>query len=291
MSTGRDPRWAPRVPRDSAVAEVAAAAAAADPTVVQGAVRDVLGGVEIDPSRCRDLAPAAIGADGRLRILPAEFWAATTVTERALFGNRHGLYALPTVELVAHLRELIGGRTAIEIGAGNGVLAEALGITATDSYQQDTEPYRSYYRSIGQPTVPYGPNVVRAHASRAVRTYRPQVVIACWVTHKADPKRPEAGGNEVGVDEADILRHCQTYIHIGNDRIHRTKPILGRPHTVTHPPFLYSRAHNGTPDNITIWNQTRAADGGRWHCGRRGCPGGHTLPDSDHCAPTGPPRG
>lgn len=211
----------------------------------------------LDPKSIRDLAPEALGPDGRLRVLPAAFWAATTPAERALFGHRYGLYSFPTTELVEHLRTLIGGRPAIEIGAGHGVLAEALGIPATDSRMQDQPHYRAHYAALGQPTVPYGPNVIDCHASRAVRRYRPAVVVGCWVTHKYDPRRHAAGGNEVGIDEPDILANCALYVVVGNEQVHAGKAIWARRHSITFPDFVYSRAQNGSRDFIATWP-------GRW---------------------------
>lgn len=213
----------------------------------------------LDPARIRDIAPEVLDANGRLRVLPAAYWASTTTEERALFGHRHGLYSFPTIELVDHLRELIGERSAIEIGAGHGILADALGIPATDSRQQDKEPYRSIYQASGQQTAPYGPNIIDCHASRAVRRYKPQVVIGCWITHKYDPARHAAGGNEAGIDEPDILSHCETYVVVGNQRVHSGKPIWTRPHNIEHPNWIYSRAHNGTPDFIATWPGSRAS--------------------------------
>src|SRR5262245_10991707 len=72
----------------------------------------------IVPGSTRHLAPDVLDNRGRLRVMPAAYWATTTPAERALFGHRHGLYSFPTVELVDHLREVIAGRVAIEIGAG-----------------------------------------------------------------------------------------------------------------------------------------------------------------------------
>lgn len=207
----------------------------------------------LDEARIRDIADEVLDESGRIRVLPAAYWMTTTVQERALFGHRQGIYSFPTVELVEYLRALIDGRSAIEIGAGHGVLAEALGIPATDSMQQIKEPYRSVYERIGQPVVRYGPNVVDCHASRAVRRYRPQVVIGCWVTHKYDPARHEAGGNEIGVDELDIIHNCGTYVVVGNTLIHRHKGIWDRPHDVECPPWTFSRAQNGSPDFIAAW--------------------------------------
>lgn len=207
----------------------------------------------LDPKSIRDIAADVLDNQGRLRVLPAAYWATTTPEERALFGHRHGLYSYPTVELVEYLRDLIDGRSAIEIGAGHGVLAEALGIPATDNRMQEKDPYRQVYAMTLQPTVPYGPNVIDCHASRAVRKYNPQVVINCWVTHKYDPLRHEAGGNEIGVDEEDILRHCETYVVVGNEKVHQGKKIWRRPHRIEHPPFVYSRSRNGTREFIATW--------------------------------------
>lgn len=207
----------------------------------------------IDPDVVRDISGEALDESGRLRVLPAAFWAGTTAQERALFGHRHGLYSFPTKELVEHLRELIGGRPAIEIGAGHGVLAQALGITATDSLQHGKEPYRAMILAAGQQTVPYGPNVVECHASQAVRRFRPQVVVGCWVTHRYERDRHEHGGNEVGVDEPDILAHCDTYVLVGNEQVHAGKKIWDRRHTIDYPPWLYSRAMNPTREFIAVW--------------------------------------
>lgn len=170
-----------------------------------------------------------------------------------LFGVRNGVYGLPTAELCDFLRGRIGGRTAIEIGAGTGALARALGIVATDNRQQEGAAVRAHYQRLGQPTVPYGPNVEKLDAHRAVERHRPQVVIACWVTHRFDPKAPDAGGSETGVDEAAIIASCEEYIFIGNEHVHHYKPIWKLPHEKLTPSWLYSRAINGTRDFIGIW--------------------------------------
>lgn len=209
----------------------------------------------LDAAKYRDLTPDAIDEYGRLKILPASFWADTTWQERALFGHRHGLYAFPTTELVTHLNHMIGGRTAIEIGAGNGVLAEALEIPATDSYQQTKAKYRKIYEAAGQPIVPYGTNVKAMDASEAVYKHRPQVVIACWVTERYDHSRPLAGGNEDGVDEQALLDSgIETYILVGADRPHRDKKIWRETHTKEYLPFVYSRAAADGTDFIARWD-------------------------------------
>ncbi|HEY3283412.1 MAG TPA: hypothetical protein VGN26_14180 [Armatimonadota bacterium] len=55
------------------------------------------------------------------------------------------MYQFPTRELVLWLQELIRGRRAIEIGAGNGWLGWHLGIPMTDSYQQSEHPDTMLY--------------------------------------------------------------------------------------------------------------------------------------------------
>lgn len=214
----------------------------------------------LDEASVRDITGEVLDDHDRIRVLPAAYWATTTVEERALFGHRHGIYSFPTVELVDHLRTVIGGRTAIEIGAGNGVLAAALGIPATDSRQHEKEPFRDLYvpGRLGPP-VRYGDNIIECHASRAVRRYKPQVVIGCWVTWKYDPRRHEAGGNIVGVDDDDILDHCETYVNVGNELVHAPRKIWARPHQIIYPSFLYSRAHNGSREFIATWNGRRPA--------------------------------
>jgi hypothetical protein len=212
-----------------------------------------------DIESVRDLRPETLDAEGRLRVLPAAFWAGTTRDERALFGSRTGLYSFPTEELVARLKEIINGRRTIEIGAGHGVLAEALGIPATDSFQQRMRHYAKLYAAQGLVTVPYGPAVTPMPADQAVRVYEPDVVIACWVTHKYDPAQPARKGNEVGVDELDILQHCAEYVFVGNEGVHADKPLWElQKHTIEFPAYVVSRAANGSRDFIAVVQGFRA---------------------------------
>lgn len=208
----------------------------------------------IDPGT-RDIAPEVFDDAGNLRVMPASYYAQTEQAERSRLCVEHGLYCLPTVELVEHLRGLIGGQRAIEIGAGNGVIARALGIPATDSRMQEMPHYRKKYQQLGQAVVRYGDNVERLDASVAIKRYRPKVVLAAWVTHRYNPKRHEAGGNELGVVEEGVVTACEMYVVIGNEWVHRSKSIWALPHEIDHPSWLFSRAHNGSPDFIAIWRR------------------------------------
>lgn len=207
----------------------------------------------INARTTRDIRPEVLDGDGRMRILPASWWKTTTVQERGMFGARTGIYSFPTVELIDYLRAVIGDRPAIEIGAGHGVVADALGIPGTDSRMLEWPKYATMYRLNGATVAKYGPNVVDMHASRAVRRYRPDVVIGCWVTHKYDPARHEAGGNEVGIDEEDILRHCKTYVMVGHETAHAGKKIWSRKHEIIYPDWVYSRSMKPEREFIAVW--------------------------------------
>lgn len=210
----------------------------------------------LDTHNARDLAPDVRGPDGRTRVMPAAFYAGTTDVERTLYATTRGIYGLPTVELVDRLHELIAGRPAIEIGAGEGVLAEALGIPATDNRQHERPEVALHYAMCRQPTVPYGPNIIAMSAQQAVRHYRPSVVVGSWVTARYDANRPGRNkGNPGGVDERDVLANCDTYVLVGNTEVHSISALWDLPHTIEHPPYLYSRAFNGSPDFIAVWHR------------------------------------
>lgn len=207
----------------------------------------------LNPADVRDISPLLLDEAGCLKIVSSSVLAATTREERAMFGVRHAFYGLPTIELIEHLKSLIAGRSAIEIGAGSGVLAQALGIPATDNRQQEWPSVQEYYAALRQPTIRYGDHVEALDAKAAVAKYKPQVVIASWVTHRYDPARHEAGGNQDGVDEVALLKHCEEYILIGNEKVHASKPLWALPHTKEQLPFLFSRAANGSADFIARW--------------------------------------
>lgn len=211
-----------------------------------------------DPASIRDISPLLVGRAGRLSVVPASVLAQTSAQERLLFGVRHGLYSFPTEELCEFLRKRIKGKTAIEVGAGHGTLSRALNIPATDSRVQEEAAVKAHYQQIGQPTVPYGEHVEKLDAVSAVQKYKPNVVIGCWVTHVFDERRPAAGGNMFGIDEAKLIASCNEYIVVGNEQVHAHKPIWAIQHENFTQPWLYSRAVNGSRDCIAIWRRAAA---------------------------------
>lgn len=211
-----------------------------------------------DMTDVRDLAPYVIDEEGLPSIMPAAFYEQTTIKERYWLGHRYGLYLLPTVELCGWLGEHIGSRKAIEIGAGNGRLADWLGIPATDSkLQEDPAMVRLYGELGGQAPVRYGPNVEKLEAKKAVRRYWPDVVIGAWVTHKYNPRRHLLGGNQFGPDMSWILDHIDEYVLIGNEEVHAKNPLWDLPHGIQYLPFIYSRAVNGSRGFVAVWKGGR----------------------------------
>jgi hypothetical protein len=195
--------------------------------------------------------------DGIPKIMPSRFYAQMDPRARIAISRGQGLYSLPTVELVDFLRTYIAGRSALEIGAGNGALASALGIRATDSCQQEEDWIRLYAALALTAPVKYGRNVEKIDAHGAVFCYRPRVVVACWVTHRRmDPEDTTPGaGNHQGVIEEEIVANCDEYIFVGNLKVHENKPIMKLPHKKFSPPWLWSRTVSDAPNFIGFWKR------------------------------------
>ena len=211
--------------------------------------------IAIDPFAIRDIAPLLLDPKNELKVVPASILENTTREERCLFGVRHAVYGFLTEELIAFLQDIIGTKTAIEIGSGYGGLAKALNIPATDNRMQEDREIKAFYAALGQPVITYGRHVEKLNALEALNKYKPKVVIASWVTHRYNPDRSEAGGNQFGVTEEDIISACDAYVFIGNESVHAKKSIWALPHEKITPPWLYSRAGNGSADFIAIWRK------------------------------------
>jgi hypothetical protein len=208
----------------------------------------------------RDITQEMTGEAGLLRVMPASYYAQVHPAERALACLRNGWYGLPTIELCDWLNDFIAGRSAIEIGAGNGALARYLGIRATDNYMQEWPHVKAMYESAKQPPARYGADVEEIDALHAVKKYRPQVVIGSWITHRWNPAEPWRGGNMYGPDIPEILKLCEHYVHIGNEGPHAKDPMWEHPHKIEFPSWLYSRT--GSPerrDFIATWASVEVA--------------------------------
>ncbi|MFI5296662.1 MAG: hypothetical protein ACHREM_01075 [Polyangiales bacterium] len=196
---------------------------------------------------------------GYVRARPAAEFRAMDRTAFMIWCYRNARYGLPTVELVAWIKDRIGGRPAIEIGAGMGDLGNALRIPMTDSGAQDTPELRTYYRAMGQRAIVPPRDVARMGGNAAVASYRPSVVVASWVTQRFRPGDTERdiGAFAEGVDELTLLEHVHTYIFLGNKKVHGDKRILAQPHEEHALPFLVSRALAPELDVVWVWERKR----------------------------------
>ena len=199
--------------------------------------------------------PRLLKSNGRLKLHTAKHYDGIAHDALQLWCHNHARYGLPTVELIGWLKERIGGRSAIEIGSGSGDLAYHLGIQATDNRMQEWPNIRFHYVMTGQPVITYPDFVQNLDALEAVGKYRPEVVVASWVTEWIDPNLPppESGGNCWGVKETEILATGVEYILIGNQKVHGSKRIMAEPHEEFALPFLRSRASYPDLDRVWVW--------------------------------------
>lgn len=163
----------------------------------------------------------------------------------------HGIYQIVTHELVDFIQNEIGGASAIEIGSGNGCLGRALGIRRTDNRMQEWKKIRLYMEAARQPTIKYGADVERVGALKAIELYKPDVVVAAWVTHRWMGYDRHEDGNMYGVDEPQFEGKIKKYILVGNDDTHGKKDIMKFCVKKYYFEWLVSRATN--PKNNCIY--------------------------------------
>lgn len=168
----------------------------------------------------------------------------------AVWCKTQGLYTVATQELIDWLRREIGGRKAIEIGAGHGVVGLALGIPQTDAdVLGKHEHVRDYYRKLGERVTPLPDRVERIDAIAAVEKYKPEVVVGCWITQLGMQSSP------YGVDEERLLGMVGSYIMVGNRASHAAKKIMAKRHNEHLASWLVSRSMCPTDNYICVWKQ------------------------------------
>ena len=210
-----------------------------------------------DPSR----AEAAMFKDGLLVPLPASELAKIPQPELSLACNRHGVYQIPSTELIEYLRGEMGDPSkAMEVGAGNGCIGRALGIRMTDNWLQTRPDIKAYYEMIGQVTVKYGEDVEKIEALEAFEKYKPEVVIGCWITERV--KGGVTIGHVEGVREMEMFeRGLKKYIHVGNNKTHgpKLKRMLDNDLGITCKAFtidwLFSRSMSKSENSIYIFEK------------------------------------
>lgn len=181
----------------------------------------------------------------------------------SLWCLKNGYYQLPSYQLIHFLRNIIDDwgivqNVAIEIGAGNGCIGHNLGIPITDNCLQQRPDMALHYAMLNQPTINYPNDIVRLKAEDAIREYKPNIVIGCWITEKIK------GGITIGAiegpDEDFIMAYptVQKYIVVGNLRTHGNKALLKDKRyksTILQPEWLYSRSLYKSDNCILIFEK------------------------------------
>lgn len=199
----------------------------------------------------RFLNAELLDSEGFCRVLPAQTLMDIDINIFRLWCVQNAVYLYPTLELVEWLKKFINNRNAIEVGSGNGHLGHALGIKMTDSGMQMRPEIMLQYKLLGQACTCPPDCVEILDAENAVAKYKPDVVIASWLTHKW--KSGMSTGNMYGPDESMIIANTEHYIHIGNDSVHWEKPIMSIEHQIEYFPWIVSRASNVTGNHAAIW--------------------------------------
>lgn len=209
--------------------------------------------VAIERCDLSELEKEVLTSDKKLVVKPYSFWKDIDRNTVSYFMLQHGIYTMPTVELIEWLRANIIGN-AIEIGAGNGAIARSLNIPITDSKLQEEPAIKGYYLSVGQPIIEYHSDVEKLEAIEAIKKYKPDTVIGSFITHKWKEHMGNGDGNMFGVDEHKILKSVKRYINIGNLVTHKAKPILKQKHEELYFDWLVTRSVNQSENRIFIWN-------------------------------------
>lgn len=190
--------------------------------------------------------------NGLLKVMPSSFYKSLDENSLKLFMLNHGIYVIPTTELIDWLKENII-ENAIEIGAGLGTIARELKIPITDSCMQELPDVKLIYNMGGQPTIKYPSDVEKLDYKEAIIKYKPKTVIGCFITHKH--KSGMSTGNMYGVEEEYILKNVQRYINVGNLQTHKDKPILKQKSIEYNFDWLITRSNDQSLNRIWVYDQ------------------------------------
>lgn len=208
---------------------------------------------KLDLENIEDISSNLLMPNGKLMLRSYTYYEKISRPNLQYFCHKHARYGIPTVELINYIQSLIDGRSAIEIGAGNGDLGYHLRIPMTDSKIQDEPEVREYYKSVDQPTIDYPKDVEKLEALEAIQKYKPQVVVGSWLT-TFSPCVVDYNSSPYGIEEDQILNLVETYILIANLNVHGDKPILKEPHEEVVAPWIMSRSMNSENNRLFIWN-------------------------------------
>ena len=199
-----------------------------------------------------ELEKQVFDLDGKLKVMPYSFYKEIDENSIKFLMWKHGVYVIPTQELIDWLKANIKG-FAIEIGAGIGTIGRSLHIPITDSRMQDLPHVKFQYNMSGQPTIKYPDDIEKLDASEAILKYKPKTVIGCFITHKFNSITNN--GNALGVNEELLLQKVDRYINVGNLFTHKDKPILKKLPTEYYFEWLITRSNDQSLNRIWIYDK------------------------------------
>jgi hypothetical protein len=197
-----------------------------------------------------------LGKDNRINLYPAKLIKNIPLQTLREWCSLNAIYTLPTIELIQWLKGELINANAIEVGSGNSDIGYHLGIKQTDSYAQTHGLGLAYNLAYGEcPTLPRE-DVERIDANEAIIKYKPDLVIASFLTQvfEEGDEENKIGSSLLGVREIEIIKQGK-YIHIGNENVHGDKRILEYPHTTFRPPWLVTRCADQSKNVIYIWDK------------------------------------
>lgn len=189
--------------------------------------------------------------DGEFQILGSSFWNKFSKDQILKFMNEESLYVLPTEELLDFLDKEIGENSAIEVGAGRGIIGRELNIRTTDSHQQSDAFMKALYKAYNTTPIKYPHYIEKIDAVSAARKYRPHTILGCFVTHKW--RGDTQSGNDFGIDMTKMFSFAKKFILVGNKKIHNDNPLMRLPHKEIELEGLITRGFNSELNRIFIW--------------------------------------
>lgn len=212
--------------------------------------------IEVLTGEIKEIGEELLREDGKLYLRESSFYKNLDWQEFRLFCHKYARYGISTTELIDYIKNIIADRSCIEIGAGAGDLGFHLGVKMTDSKQQEDSVVRKAYEAMKQPIIKYPKDVEKIDALDAVKKYKPQVVVASWITPYSKYKTT-FGSNPYGIKEKEILDIVETFIIVGNLDQHHDKPIRYFHHDVILEPWIVSRAKDQSKNCIFLWDSRK----------------------------------
>jgi len=212
--------------------------------------------MSVSPLELLLLDKVLLNEDGLPKILPAATYNNIPHELLQAWTNIRGIYQVITKEQVEWTKMKIADRSAIEICAGYGTLGRALQIPFTDVKLQEDESIASIYRKHKTFTINYPKDVIKMEAIEAIRHYRPQVVIGCFVTQWGSHEMPLAPSSPYGPKEWEFFDEgVETYINFGNKAPHFNKRLYAMPHEELWLPWLVTRCNYPNLNRVWIFNK------------------------------------